>query len=215
MLGIIRVLTTTDENILLEHSRLMEERYPIKTVTHCIEQQPYGVYDEKTLAESIPKIVQLAKEMASQYDLDALTISCAGDPALDETRHAINIPVIGAGICGAHCAAMAGNKVGVIGITDAPPERLKKELADSFFSYSYVPNLRKSTDLFGEDAKKELTDKINEIIENGANTILFACTGFSTIHLKKYLSQKISIPVIDLVDAQAMAYQILKREVNE
>lgn len=44
-------------------------------------------------------------------------------------------------------------------------------------------------------------------MEQGAEVILFACTGFSTIHLKESLQEEIHIPIIDLVEAQGRAYQ--------
>ncbi|WP_186763857.1 aspartate/glutamate racemase family protein [Planomicrobium sp. CPCC 101079] len=210
MLGIIRVLTTEKQEVLQEHGRKMENLYKVRSVTHCIPEQPNGIYDEQSEKEAVPKIIELAQQMHAQYDLAAITISCAADPALDETRVALDIPVLGAGTSGAHAAAMVGSKVGIIGITDAPPSRMKEELGNRFFSYDFSPNLRKTTDLFSDGAKEELLKVVKGTIQSGADVILFACTGFSTIRLKDYLVEQVNVPIVDLVEAQAIAFQLIK-----
>src|SRR5699024_3399834 len=105
-----------------------------------------------------------------------------------------------------------GKHVGVIGITEEAPTRMKEELEQRFHSYSLAPNLRQTTDLFSEHAKEELLKVVESSIQCGADVILFACTGFSTIGLKDYLVQHIDVPVIDLVEAQGIAYQLIRKD---
>ncbi|KKI91494.1 hypothetical protein WQ54_14620 [Bacillus sp. SA1-12] len=212
MLGIIRVLTTEDENILQEHGRKMHEYAEISSVSHCIPDQPNGIYDYLSEKEAIPKIVKLAKWMEGELNVKALTISCAADPAIEECRAAVNIPVLGAGSCGAHTACMVGSRVGVIGITGEPPSQIIKELGERYHSYIFSEKLRKTTDLFEKGAKGELLNAAKELIHSGADVILFACTGFSTIRLKDYFIQHVTVPVVDLVEAQAIAYQLIRKE---
>ncbi|ARJ39317.1 hypothetical protein SporoP8_10805 [Sporosarcina ureae] len=212
MLGIIRVLTTDDEKILLEHGRHMWETDQIQTITRCIQDQPNGIYDPTTLAEAVPKIISLAQELIREPGVDAITISCAADPALQELKELVDFYVMGAGECGAKAAMQAGRKVAVIGITNTIPKNIIDELGDRFYTYSYSPNLQKTTDLFTEQAKVELLALANETVKWGANVILFACTGFSTIRLKEYLSKEIHIPIIDLVEAQAFVYKQFTKE---
>src|SRR5699024_6956427 len=147
----------------------------------CIPDQPNGIYDDESEAISISKIVELAQQMAKDEKINAITISCAADPALDEANEVVDIPVLGAGVCGAHAASMVGKHVGVIGITEEAPTRMKEELEQRFHSYSLAPNLRQTTDLFSEHAKEELLKVVESSIQCGADVILFACTGFSTI----------------------------------
>jgi Asp/Glu/hydantoin racemase len=210
MLGIIRVLTTNDQNILCEHGRVMDERFQIESVSRCIEKQPQGIYNEESEKVAIPKIVQLAEKMAAEDSVDAITISCAADPALEEVRQAVDIPVLGAGICGAYAASMVGNHAAIIGITEKPPKRMKAALGNKFHSYIFSNTIRKTTDLSMSGAKEELLKKAEAAVEQGADVILFACTGFSTVHLKDYLREKMAVPAIDLVEAQAIAYQLLR-----
>ena len=209
MLGIIRVLTTEDENVLLEHGKKMYEYAGVQSITHCIPNQPNGIYDEKSEQEANPKIIQLARWMEEKLKVDAITISCAADPAIEECRRAVNIPVLGAGTCGAHSACMVGSKVGVIGITEEPPGQILKELGGHYHSYAFSGNLRKTTDLLEDGAKGELMNVAQGLIDSGADVILFACTGFSTIRLKDHFRQHLTVPVVDLVEAQAIAYQLL------
>jgi len=209
MLGIIRVLTTDQDEILQEHGRTMNEKFNIESLTHCIPDQPNGIYDDTSEQTAVPKIVSLAQKMAENKNVQALTISCAADPALDEVRGVVDIPVLGAGVCGAHAASMVSERVGIIGIKEAPPPRMRKELGDRFYSFAYSPKLRKTTDLLEEGAKEELLSIVKRLIGEGADSILFACTGFSTIRLKDYLVKYIDVPIIDLVEAQAIAYNLI------
>lgn len=212
MLGIIRVLTTENQEILQEHGNRMKEQFGIQTLTRCIENQPNGIYNDESEKLAIPKIMKLAKEMSEQHLLTAITISCAADPGLEETREYVKLPILGAGASGAEAAVSAGDKIAVIGITENPPKAIIKELGSHYFSYSFSPELRKTTDLFEDGAKEILLNEVEKVIGKGADAILFACTGFSTIRLKTFLADKIDIPVIDLVEAQATAYQLIERK---
>lgn len=209
MLGIIRVLTTHDNQVLQEHGKKMKDKFGIETETKSISDQPNGIYNDESEQKAIPKIIALAKDMSQDKKINAITISCAADPALQEIRKSVEMPVFGAGECGAYAASMVGSHVGVIGIKETPPPAVKNALGEKFHSYSFSPNLRKTTDLFSNHAKKQLLDIVKQLIESGADVILFACTGFSTIRLKRYLVEHIDIPIIDLVDAQAMAFNLL------
>ncbi|MBM7599117.1 Asp/Glu/hydantoin racemase [Virgibacillus halotolerans] len=213
MLGIIRVLTTEDNDVLNEHSLLMKTHLNIASETRCIPGQWNGIYDEKTESIAESKIIKLAKEMESQRKYTALTISCAADPALNLVRKNIQLPVFGAGESGAYAASMVGNNVGIIGITEEAPLSITRILGEKYHSYAYEHSLRKTTDLFAEDAKEKLLTTIKGMVSGGADVILFACTGFSTISLKHYLNKYINIPVIDLVEAQAIAFKLINKEV--
>lgn len=210
MLGIIRVLTTENEKVLGEHGKKMDEFLHIQSETYCIDDQPRGIYDDVSEAIAVPKIVQLAKEMEAMKKYKALTISCAADPALQEVREEVTLPVLGAGSVGAYAAKMVGSKVGIVGITENVPENIQQVLAEKFHSYTFEPSLRDTVSLFSEDSKKKLLTIMQEVEKEGADVILFACTGFSTIQLKKYVETAIHVPVIDLVEAQAIAYQFIK-----
>ena len=96
MLGIIRVLTTEDEKILHEHTAIMDKEFGISLISRCIPDQPNGIYDDATEAVAVPKIEKLAKKMVEEDRVDAITISCAADPAVESCRSLVNVPVFGA-----------------------------------------------------------------------------------------------------------------------
>ena len=62
-LGIIRVLTTSDDRVLQEHARILEARYGLQSLTRCIPDQPNGIFDAVSEAMAVPKIVQLGREL--------------------------------------------------------------------------------------------------------------------------------------------------------
>ena len=95
--GLIRVLTTEDEELLQLHGKLIESYFPMfQVVSRCIPEQPEGIHDDETFAVGVPKVVNLAVELWKE-GCQAIIISCAGDPGVPEARQAVPIPVIGAG----------------------------------------------------------------------------------------------------------------------
>jgi len=209
MLAIIRVLTTESEDILKSHGSRIEALTGYRTVTRCIEEQPDGIYDSETERIAEPKILAIAMQLESEPGVNAIAISCAADPALNLVRDNVRLPVIGAGQSGAFAARMLGRRIAVIGITNEVPARMRAALGESFHSYRSSSQHRKATDLFDDSAKPALLALAEAARDEGADTILFGCTGFSTIDLKAYLSERISVPIIDLVDAQAVALTLI------
>ncbi len=85
--GLIRVVSFTDETIANLHGRLIEERFPVLSVlSRCIPDQPEGIYDDASEAAAVPKIVRLGMQMVEKEDLEALIVSCAADPGVEELR---------------------------------------------------------------------------------------------------------------------------------
>ena len=49
--GLIRVLTTEDEELLQLHGKLIESYFPMfQVVSRCIPDQPEGIHDDETFA---------------------------------------------------------------------------------------------------------------------------------------------------------------------
>ncbi|MDQ0252798.1 Asp/Glu/hydantoin racemase [Evansella vedderi] len=211
MLGIIRVLTTDDENILQEHSRVMKREFNIESISRCIPDQWNGIHSEATQRLAEPKIEALVKSMVENDGVTAVTISCAADPAVESSRKLVNVPVYGAGEVGAHAALMISRKVGVLGITPDVPPNIAKILGDHLLDYTWPEGVSTTVDLLEEDAKKRAIDACQNLVNKGATSILFACTGFSTIGLKMELAKHIHVPIIDLVEAQGIAYSLTRK----
>jgi|SRR5699024_5029327 len=208
MLGIIRVLTTEDLTVLNEHGKQMEAFLGIKNETECISDQWNGIYDEKSEEQALPKIVSLAENMINKNRYTALTISCAADPALEALQKDKKVPIIGAGSSGANIAKSLGNKVGVLGITSEAPTSIQNILGNDLI-YKNNKDIRKTTDLFQDDAKNKLYETTYQLINENVDVILFACTGFSTIKLKDFLKKYTKKPIVDLIEAQSLIYKAI------
>ena len=62
--GLIRVLTTEDEELLELHGKLIQSYFPmLQVVSRCIPEQPQGIHDDETFAVGVPKVVNLAVEL--------------------------------------------------------------------------------------------------------------------------------------------------------
>jgi Asp/Glu/hydantoin racemase len=65
--GLIRVVSITDENVLNIHGRIIERLFPeIKVISRSIEDQPEGIYDKETEKKAIPKILRIAEEFEKE-----------------------------------------------------------------------------------------------------------------------------------------------------
>ncbi|MFB0545925.1 MAG: aspartate/glutamate racemase family protein, partial [Anaerolineae bacterium] len=132
-IGLLRVLSTEDEELLSSHGRLIEEFIPdprLQTVNRCIEEHPRGVWNEEEEARAVPKILRLGQAMAREDGVDALIVSCASDPGVKGLRAELGIPVLGAGSAAASAALAVGRPVGVLSITDTVPQPVEELLGE-------------------------------------------------------------------------------------
>lgn len=79
LVGVIRVVTSADEDFLQSHARVLEARFGFPTMTRCIPDQPHGIHDGVTMAAAVPKIVRIAQDLVIRADVDLILISCAAD----------------------------------------------------------------------------------------------------------------------------------------
>lgn len=79
--GVIRALTTSDRRLLNSHGKLLQESFGFRVTSQCIPGQPSGVYNEESLREAVPKVVELALEMAPGVDaLSSVAPRTRGSP---------------------------------------------------------------------------------------------------------------------------------------
>jgi allantoin racemase len=202
--GLIRVLTTKDKNLLNAHGRLIEGRFPeLKVESRCIEDQPEGIHDEHTCAIATPKIYKLGKEM-EQEGMKAIIVSCADDPGVKELREAVHIPVIGAGSSSACLALSFGSKVGVLGITESAPRVMKDILGDHLIAETRPEGVRTTLDLMTDKGRKNALKAVETLRSHGAEVIALACTGYATIGIKEDLERAAGFPVVDAVEAAGL-----------
>lgn len=202
-LGIVRVLTSDDREFVGTHGRAIEARYGIATESRCIPGQPHGIHDADTEALAVPKIVELARDLAAD-GAGCVLISCAADPALAETRAAVDVPVVGAGSAAAAVASGLGGRIGVLGLNDAAPRPIADLLGDRLVASVRPDGVRRTTDLLEPGADERALAACRRMVDAGAEVILFACTGLTTIGLADRVRAEIGVPAVDAVLAAGL-----------
>ncbi len=203
-IGLIRVLTTKDENLLGAHGRLVESRFPeLEVESRCIDDQPKGIYDENTSATALPKILRLGEEM-ERARMKAIVVSCADDPGVEGLRNVVKIPVIGAGSSCACLALSRGTRIGTLGIREGAPRVMKDILGEHLVAETRPEGVRTTLDLMTGEGKENALSAAEYLRKTGAVVIALACTGYTTIGIARDLERAVGIPVIDAVEAAGL-----------
>jgi len=204
-IGLIRVLTTPDTKLLNLHGELVMKYFPsFDVVSQCIPDQPEGIHDERTEKIAAPKVLALAETMELS-GMEAVIVSCAGDPAVHEASCRLRIPVIGAGRSAASAARILGQPVGVLGLTRNVPEAIVRILQDLLVAEAVPEGVESTLDLMKPEGIEAMLSAGEFLVKKGAKAIVLACTGMSTIGAEGILREKLSIPIIDPVKAQSAA----------
>lgn len=219
-IGLIRVLTTDDRELLNAHGALLEAAYPdLHVESLCIPDQPEGIHSAELESQAIPKIVELARNEFSHKDM--ILVSCAEDPAAPEIRAALpGMPVVGAGEAAMALALKHSTRIGVVGITDTAPKAYLRTLgepeydehgeprdtgeADRETPVRLVANLRpdgvhSTLDLLTDEGRAACLQSARRLRDMGAGAIALGCTGMATIGIAREMEQASGLPVIDPV----------------
>ncbi|WP_020007715.1 aspartate/glutamate racemase family protein [Salinicoccus albus] len=209
--GIIRVFTTEDQEITNSHGNKIEETYNIRCINKCIHQQPKGIYDEESETKAIPKIIELAKEFENHHKVSCIAISCAADPGLELVRNEVSVPVVGAGSSAAHMAKTVSQKIGILTIANEVPQAMTRILGDSLISWRKPSAVNNTADLLKGYAIENSLATAKELMRDGAEVIVFACTGYVTIGFGDILKNKLGVTVIDPVETEGNALSFILR----
>ena len=208
-IGLIRVLSLENKEAMNGHGALVEEAFPgLHVQSQCIKDQPYGIYDKKSEEIAKPKIIELAKNLEGK--VEAIIISCAADPAVEKLKNELCIPVIGAGESLAAVARVLGNSVGVLTITDAPPDSVKRGLGEHYLAWAKVEKVENTLDLKEDDIVARTLNAARHLKRQGSDVIALACTGFSAIGIAPKIDKELRIPVVDpVLAAGSIAYNLM------
>ena len=201
-IGLIRVLSTDDVELLNNHGRLLEEfigHHGLTVISRCIEGYPKGLWNPEQERKATPEIVRLGQEMERSEGVKALLVSCAADPGVPELREAVSIPVIGAGSASAAVALSLGQPVGALGITDWILPPVAEVLGSRLVGWESPEGVKTTVDLMSEQGKGRFVQAAERLKSQGAGAILLTCTGFSTIRAAPFLEEQVKVPVIDPV----------------
>lgn len=200
-IGLIRVVTSSDENFLEAHGRLIEAKFPeLRVISRCIEDHPAGLPNPEMGEEAVPQIVELGRRFASD-GVDGLIVSCTYDPGVNELRQAIDIPVIGAGSAAASLALSLGRRVAVLGLTNGATRIMQTMLGPHLVAEGHPEGVTSTMDLLQEEGARQAFLKAESFREAGAEVIAMGCTGFSTIGLAGKIQKSMGLPVLDAIEA--------------
>ena len=148
----------------------------------------------------------MGKSLINDYNVTSLIVSCAADPGVKELQKEVEIPVIGAGAAGASLALLLGKPVGTLGISDNPPKVLSMVLQNKLVVHAKPDNVETTLDI--STAIEEYMELARGfVINRGVKTILYACTGLSTMRIAPLLEEMLNATVVDpIASAGVMAY---------
>ena len=202
-IGLIRVLTTENKELLNLHGKMLMNWFPgLEVVSDCIPNQPEGGHDDETEKAAIPKVLKLAQKMESD-GMEAVVVSCAGDPGVELAAKKLTIPIIGAGRAVAAMARVLERPLGVLGITEKVPSAVLQTLGACFKADAIPRGVVSTLDLMKPEGMAATIEAGRELMERGAKALLLACTGMSTIGAAPRLREALRIPVVDPVRAEA------------
>lgn len=209
-IGLIRVLTTNDRELLNFHGNILHDNFPFEIESTCIPDQYTGVYSKETSLKAIPKILDLAIEMEKKGK-DGIIISCAEDPGVAEAKRALQIPVVGAGAAVASIAFGYSTKIGVLNLTKSTPEGMKQILGSRLIAEKTI-NAKNTFELMTSKGIENIIQSSLELKKLGVEIIVLACTGMSTVNAASRIEKRVGIRVVDPVLAEGVImWSLLKR----
>lgn len=196
-IGLIRTVTTSDRSLLHAHGRVLQDAFPFSVDSRSIPCQPDGVYDQESLVRAVPRVRALAMELAPA--VDGILISCAADPGLPEVRETVGIPVVGAGSSGAAAALTLGTRIGVLSVTPEAPAAVSEVLGNHLAAVESPPSVSNPAELLTPTGVFETLEAGERLAAAGADVILLACAGLTSMRAAGELRRRLGLPVVDSV----------------
>lgn len=202
-IGLIRVLTSRDPRLLNIHGQAVRAAFGVEVVSRAVHDQPEGVHDQLTHDLASPKVMALAADLAPH--VDGIMISCSSDPGLEEVRSIVDIPVVGAGSAGAAAALALGSRIGVLALSTEPPHAVARVLGGHLHSVQAPDGVTHTQDLLTPSGVYETYLAAERLVDEGADVILQACTGLTSMGVSRELRRRYGLPVVDAVLAAGSA----------
>lgn len=161
---------------------------------------------------------------AEEQGCDVAVISCGDDPALEEAREALEIPVVSATESGMHLACLLGKRFATIGVDPDCERIVEKNLQRYGLESRAIRHNPARTANFYEDISRWFTDpdyvrqtvipKFEDVargaIEDGAEVIVTACGSFACFSCMGYSRiGGTNVPVVEGVAASAQMARAL------
>src|SRR5690606_5796397 len=94
-----------------------------------------------------------------------------------------------------------GRPVGVLGITRQVPRAVCEVLGERLQAAAVPAGVSTTVDLLTPQGRKAAVEAAADLLARGAEVILLACTGMTTVGLAPVLRNQFRVPVVDAVMA--------------
>lgn len=196
-MGVLRVLTTNDRDVLEAHGRAIEAHLPrVTTVSRCIPDHPDGIPSAAAETAAKPYIVDIATEM--EDEVDVLLVSCALDPAVDRLRSSLSIPVVGAGHSTASVANAVGRRVGTLSIEGGVAPVISETL-ENVHHAERVDGAETTRFLTTAAGRKAIREAVDRLETAGCDVVAPSCTGLTTSGVLPELDAATPMTIVDPV----------------
>lgn len=205
-IAVLRVLTLDDQDKVARHGRVIEDHFPgVETTSDCIPGHPDGLPNPEAEQAALPDVRALGRELATEADV--LAISCALDPAVDDLRSDLDIPVVGAGASVAAAALTRGRRVGTLSLEEGSPPTVDTVLGGHLHAAEVVAGAQTTNYLTTSDGRQSIVTAVERLAEAGCDVVAPACTGITTAGVLPTVRAEVDVDVVDPVVAMgAMAY---------
>jgi Asp/Glu/hydantoin racemase len=221
------VMTKRYENLLLKNVKMVKEEDTqvtlrlLKRGLNKLSEFAYSYLHYLNDREVFEAVIQGEKD-----GFDAIIVYCFSDPALDEMKQAVQIPVIGLGQSSMILASLMGAKIGCVAMSPASVGR-NEELARKYgFINKLILPIRHLPLSLDEQAKMiknaragiDAFKKVaSEYILNGAEVLVAACGALNLAlrfcpgckEYKKGFTEFNGVPIVDSVAAAIKMAEML------
>jgi len=167
--------------------------------TAGIKKGPTSIESRYDAIIASPDILRLINE-AEKDGVDAVVVSCMGDPGVMAGKELVNIPVLGPCETSMLVASYIGDKTSIVTVLENEVCAIKENVRAYGLSHKLasarainipVLELRKDQDR----TLKALIEQSKKAIEEGAKSIILGCTGMTGLGEK--LAEHLDVPVLD------------------
>jgi allantoin racemase len=167
--------------------------------------------NEKTITYTLPFIVDKVME-AEKEGCDGVFISWFGDPAVDASRVAVNIPVVGGFEPAVHMASLISTRWSIISPTPGTVSTFRMLARKHGLEENIASMLTVNVPLTDERGIEEKVLPLVEkaVDEDGAEAVVLGCTGFGRLASNLARQMKIKGKPITVINPSAAAIGFLE-----
>jgi allantoin racemase len=165
-----------------------------------VKKGPTSIESRYDAIMASPDILRLIKE-AEEGGVDAVVVSCMGDPGVMAGKELVNIPVLGPLETSLLVSCALGDKVSVVTVLQNEACAIEENARAYGLSHKLasvrsvnIPVLELSKDI--ERTLNALVEESKKAVkEDGAKSIILGCTGMTGLGEK--LAERLDVPVLD------------------